>query len=120
MGKLLQWPSIYRNAPILKGFPGGSGGKASARNAGDLGSIPGLGRSPGEGNGDPLLPGESHGQRSLAGYSPWGRKSRARLSDYTTTTTTTHLKETACSINQSLSSEGKPGALLQTLVILRK
>ena len=32
-------------------FPGGSDGKASARNAGDLGSIPGSGRSPGEGNG---------------------------------------------------------------------
>ena len=32
------------------GFPGGSEGKASACNAGDLGSIPGLGRSPGEGN----------------------------------------------------------------------
>ena len=36
------------------GFPGGSAGKESARNAGDLGSIPGLGRSPGEGNGYPL------------------------------------------------------------------
>ena len=36
------------------GFPGGSDGKASACNAGDPGSIPGLGRSPGEGNGDPL------------------------------------------------------------------
>ena len=35
-------------------FPGGSDGKASAFNAGDLGSIPGLGRSPGEGNGPPL------------------------------------------------------------------
>ena len=35
-------------------FPGGSGGKASAYNAGDLGSIPGSGRSPGEGNGNPL------------------------------------------------------------------
>ena len=35
-------------------FPDGSGGKASACNAGDLGSIPGLGRSPGEGNGNPL------------------------------------------------------------------
>ena len=35
-------------------FPGGSDGKASAYNAGDLGSIPGLGRSPGEGNGNPL------------------------------------------------------------------
>ena len=36
------------------GFPGGSEVKASARNAGDLGSIPGSGRSPGEGNGNPL------------------------------------------------------------------
>ena len=35
-------------------FPGGSEGKASAYNAGDPGSIPGLGRSPGEGNGNPL------------------------------------------------------------------
>ena len=35
-------------------FPGGSEDKASACNAGDLGSIPGLGRSPGEGNGNPL------------------------------------------------------------------
>ena len=35
-------------------FPGGSDGKASVYNAGDLGSIPGLGRSPGEGNGNPL------------------------------------------------------------------
>ena len=35
-------------------FPGGSDGKASAYNAGDPGSIPGLGRSPGEGNGNPL------------------------------------------------------------------
>ena len=35
-------------------FPGGSDGKASAYNAGDPGSIPGLGRSPEEGNGHPL------------------------------------------------------------------
>ena len=94
-------------------FPGGSEGKDSARNVWDQGSIPGLRRSSGEGNGNPLdswvgkitgerlgyalhysglenspqghkesdmteqlsfspvfLPGESHGQRSLAGYSP--------------------------------------------------
>ena len=36
------------------GFPGGSDGKVSVCNAGDMGSIPGLGRSPGEGNGSPL------------------------------------------------------------------
>ena len=39
---------------IHTGFPGGSEVKASAWNAGDPGSIPGLGRSPGEGNGNPL------------------------------------------------------------------
>ena len=41
-------------------------------NAGDMGSVPGLGRSPREGNGNSLqefLPGKSHGQRSLKGYS---------------------------------------------------
>ena len=56
------------------GFPGGSDSKESACNAGDPGSIPRLGRSPGEGNGNPLqslfLPGEFHGQRSLVGYIP--------------------------------------------------
>ena len=99
------------------GFPGSSAGKESARNAGDPSSIPGSGRSPGEGIGYPLkyswaslvaqmvknplemwetwiqslgwedaaleedmanhsvfLPGEFHGQRSLAGCSPWGHK----------------------------------------------
>ena len=39
---------------VLQGFPSGSEVKASACNEGDLGSIPGLGRSPGEGNGNPL------------------------------------------------------------------
>ena len=39
---------------MLQNFPGGSDGKASVHNAGDPGSIPGLGRSPGEGNGNPL------------------------------------------------------------------
>ena len=39
---------------VLMDFPGGSDGKVSAYNAGDLGSIPGLERSPGEGNGNPL------------------------------------------------------------------
>ena len=40
--------------PVLLGFPGGSSGKESACNVGDLGSIPGLGRSPGKGKGYPL------------------------------------------------------------------
>ena len=52
-------------------------GKESACDVGDLGLIPRLGRSPGEGNGKPtpvFLPGESYGQRSLVGYNPWGHK----------------------------------------------
>ena len=38
----------------MRGFPDGSDGKESARNAGDPGSIPGSGRTPGEGDGNPL------------------------------------------------------------------
>ena len=60
---------------LNKGFPGGSEVKASAPNAGDPGSIPELGRSPGEGNGNPLQYScLGNGQRSLAGYSPQGHK----------------------------------------------
>ena len=58
-------------------FPGGSDGKEFACNAGDLGSITGLGRSPGGGHGNPLQYScleNPHGQRSLAGYVPWGCK----------------------------------------------
>ena len=53
-----------------------SDGKESACNAEDLGSIPGSGRSAREGNGSPLQYSyrESHGQRSLVGYSPWDHK----------------------------------------------
>ena len=59
------------------GFLCGSAGKEFACNAGDLGSIPGLGRSPGGGRGNPLQFScleNPHGQRSSAVYSPWGRK----------------------------------------------
>ena len=58
-------------------FPGGSDGKESACNVGDLGSIPEMGRPPGGGHGKPLQYSSlenPHGKRSLAGYSPWGRK----------------------------------------------
>ena len=60
-----------------RGFTGGSDGKESAYNAGDPGSIPGSGRSPGEGHGNPLQYScveNPHGQRSLVGYSPRGHK----------------------------------------------
>ena len=65
------------NGPIISGFPGGSDGKEFACNAGDLGLIPWLGRSPGGGHDQPLQYScleHPHGQRSLTGYSPWGRK----------------------------------------------
>ena len=61
----------------MKEVPGGSEGKESACNAGDLGSIPGSGRFPLRRDWLPtpvFLPGEFHGQRSLVGYSPWGHK----------------------------------------------
>ena len=62
---------------IASPCPGGSDGKESACNAGDLGSVSGLGRSPGGENGDPLQYcglENVHGQKSLEGYSAWGRK----------------------------------------------
>ena len=59
------------------GFPGRSAGKESTCNAGDPGSIPGLGKSPGEGIGYSLQYScleSPHEQRSLAGYSLGGHK----------------------------------------------
>ena len=69
------------------GFPGGTVVEnlfANAGDTGDLGLIAGLGRAPGEGNGNPLvfLPGKSHGQRSLVGYSPWVCK-QSDMTDHT-------------------------------------
>ena len=58
------------------GLPGGSDGKESVCSAGDLGSIPGLGRSPGQGNGYLLQ------CSGLENYSPWGRKESDTLSDF--------------------------------------
>ena len=62
---------------VITGFPGGSEGKESTCNMGDLGLISGLGRSPGEGDGSPLQYScleNPYGQRGLAGYNPWGHK----------------------------------------------
>ena len=70
----------------MTGFPGGSDGKASACNAGDPGLIPGSGRSPGEGNGNPLQ--YSCLENPMDGEAWWAivhgvAKSRTRLSDIT-------------------------------------
>ena len=66
-----------KNLIRFQSFPGGSEVKASACNAGDLGLIPGSGRFPWRRKWQPtpvFLPGESHGWRSLVGYSPRGCK----------------------------------------------
>ena len=67
--------SIYHSA--YTGFPGGSEGKESACNVGDLGSILGLGRPPRGGHGNPLQHScleNPHEQRNLADCSSWGHK----------------------------------------------
>ena len=67
----------------ITGFAGGSDGKESTCNAGDLGSITELGSSHGGRHGNPLQYScleNPHGQ-SLVGYSPWSRKDQTQLSD---------------------------------------
>ena len=62
---------------LTSGFPGGSDGKASACNAGDPGSIPGSGRSSGEGNGSPLQYSCLENSMDWGAWQatvPWGRK----------------------------------------------
>ena len=66
--RLLGWKDPK---PTPVGFPCGSAGKESACNAKDLGSIPGLGRCPGEGKGYPL---QYSGLENSMDYSPWGHK----------------------------------------------
>ena len=66
-------------ASLISGFPGGSGGKESTCNVGDLGSVPGLERFPGGGDDNPLQYScleNPHGQRNLVGYHSWGRRVR--------------------------------------------
>ena len=65
--------SVSRNVAYYDG----SDSKESSCHVGDLGSVPGLRRSPGEGHGNPLQYScleNPHGPRSLAGYNPWGHK----------------------------------------------
>ena len=72
-GQTFFWVFLWGSLSLL----GGSDGKEAACNVGDLDSIPGLGRSPGGGHVNPLQYScleNPHGQRSLAGYTPWGCK----------------------------------------------
>ena len=71
------WRRGRLTSPVFLGFLSGSDGKESTCNVGDLGSIPGMGKFPEEGHGNPLqyyFLKNPHGQRSLEGYSPWGCK----------------------------------------------
>ena len=87
---------------LYLGFPGGSDSKESVHNAGDVGSIHGLGKSPGGGYGNTLQYScleNPHGQRSLARYSPWGWKELD---------VTEHIK------NKNKTLPKKPTAILST------
>ena len=69
--------SVKSEGESFLDLPGDSDGKESSCNAGELGSIPGWGKSPGEGHGNPLQYSSlenPHEQRSLAGYSSWCHK----------------------------------------------
>ena len=79
VGKI-HWRRDRLPTPVFLGFPYGSAGKESTCNAGDLGSIPGLGRSLGEGKGYPL---QYSGLENSMDYRVHGvAKSRTRLSDF--------------------------------------
>ena len=78
-GILLSHELVHLDSFLLfiKGFPGGSDGKESVCSAGDQGSIPSLGRSPGARHGNPLqyfCLENPHRQKTPAGYSPCGHK----------------------------------------------
>ena len=98
------------------GFPGGSEVKASACNVGDLGSIPGSGRSPGEGNGNPLQ--YSCLENPMDGGAWWATvhrvaKSRTQLSDFTSLHFTSLLAQVAahptCLVRRQGLGEGHQG-----------
>ena len=83
--------------PVFMGFSGGLDGKESAHNAEDLGSIPGLGRSPGGGHGNSLqyaCLGYPHGQRSPVGCSLRGHKEL-------------HMTERLTRVQQGFDAQGK-------------
>ena len=79
VGKI-PWRKDRLSTPVFLGFPCGSASKESTRNAGDLGSIPRLGRSPGEEKAYPL---QYSGLENSMDYSVHGvTKSRTQLSDF--------------------------------------
>ena len=102
------------STPVFLDFPCGSAGKESACNAGDLGLIPGLGRSPGERKGYPL---PYSGLENSTDYVHGDAKSRTRLSDFQF-----HLRVpwTARRSNQSILKEISPKYSLEGLMLKLK
>ena len=101
----------FTQTHIHWGFPGGSDCKASACNAGDQGSIPRSGRSPGEGNGNPLQ--YSCLENSMDGGAWWATvhgvaKSQTRLSDFTFTLFQIHWVGDAIQPSHPLLSPSPP------------
>ena len=81
LGQEDPWKKDRLPIPVFLGFPGGSAGKESTRNAGDLGSIPGLGRSPGGGKDYPHH--QDSGLENSMDYIVHGiTKSRTQQSDF--------------------------------------
>ena len=71
---MVQFSHLYITTGKTIEFPGGSDGKASVCNAGDMGSIPGSGRIPGEGNDNPLQDSCLENPMDGGAWCPWGRK----------------------------------------------
>ena len=83
----IPWRRDRLPTPVFMGSPDDSDSKESTCSVGDLGSITGLGRYPGEGKGNPLQYScleNRHGQRSLTGCSPWGCKELNRTEQLST------------------------------------
>ena len=103
--------------PVFMGFPGGSDGKESACNAGDLGLIPGLGRSPGRGHGNPFH--YSCLENPMDRGAWWATvhgvpKSQTRLSEYAHTLSKLRTEHTGI-INDAPSQVSSTRAERQTL-----
>ena len=98
--------------PFVPSFPGGSAGKESARNAGDLGSIPGLGRSPGEENGYPL---QYSGLQNSMDYSMGSKRTETVV----TVTDSNNIGRDKAKVNDSLFPTLLPKLYKITRVILK-
>ena len=72
---LVIWWGGFPDDSVIKNLP------ANAGDVGDVGWIPEPGRSPGGGNGNRLLTGKLHGQKSLVGNTPWGHNNWTQLTD---------------------------------------